>query len=104
MSEGGTPFSTKNVAPPARMDCPPMSLSNKSLRRCMKKDQVGTEPFALNQRAEWKCMSESREARYALKCRTGSIMDSDRVTRMVFPVKKPVRLVKRELETIIFLL
>jgi len=87
MSEGGTPFSAKNVAPPACMDWPPMSLSKKNLIRQMKNDRVGIEPFALNQRAEWRGMRESREVRYALKCTTGSIVDSDRVTSIVLPVK-----------------
>jgi hypothetical protein len=88
MREGGTPFSARKVAPPARMDWPPIPLSKKILRRRMKKDLVGMEPFALNQRAEWNGMRESQEDRYALKWRTGSMTDSERVTRMVFPVKK----------------
>ena len=67
ISDSGTPFSAKKVAPPARMDCPPISLSKKNLILRIKKDRVGMVPFALNQRAEWKGMRESRDARYFSK-------------------------------------
>jgi len=43
--EGGTPFSAKEVAPPARIDWPATSLSKKCLNRVMKKLLVGTRPL-----------------------------------------------------------
>jgi len=63
MSNSGVPFSAKKVAPPARIDCPAISLLKKSRSRLMKKDRVGTVPSTLNQRAEWKGMMESQDER-----------------------------------------
>jgi hypothetical protein len=55
MSEDGVPFLAKKVAPPARMDCPPISL--------LKKERVGIVPSALSRRAKWRGMRESRDVK-----------------------------------------
>jgi hypothetical protein len=70
---GGTPFSAKEVAPPARMDWPAMSLLKKSLMRRMKKDREGREPSARSQRSEEKGNNRSREDKYFLNQERGSI-------------------------------
>ena len=45
MIEGGTPFSAREVAPPALSDWPAVSESKKWCKRRMKKDQVGMDPL-----------------------------------------------------------
>ena len=48
--DGGTLFSASDMALPARMDWPATELSKKSRNRLIKKEQVGTYPFAVNHR------------------------------------------------------
>ena len=61
--EGGTPFSAREVAPPALSDCPAVSESKKRRKRVIKKDRVGTAPELVNQRGELKGNLLSRRAR-----------------------------------------
>ena len=61
MYAGGTPCSAREVAPPARMDWPAMSLSKKVRSRLMKKSLVGTVPFEVNHKGDDKGKNESRE-------------------------------------------
>ena len=70
---GGTPFSAREVAPPARIDWPATSDSKKIFIRRMKKDLEGREPSARSQRSEENGNRRSRETRYLLKNPTGLI-------------------------------
>ena len=74
ISDGGTPFSASDVAPPALMDWPAMSRSKKRRRREMKNWRVGMAPLEVSQRGEARGKRESREARYLVKNARGSIL------------------------------
>ena len=50
MIEGGTPFSARDVAPPALSDCPAVSELKKCLKHLIKNDRVGMTPVLVSQR------------------------------------------------------
>ena len=50
--DGGTPFSARDVAPPAHRDCPAVSELKKCCKHLMKKERVGMAPLLVNQRGE----------------------------------------------------
>ena len=60
MMEGGTPFSAREVAPPALSDWPAVSESKNRRNRRMKKERVGTEPLLVSHRGELKGNKVSR--------------------------------------------
>ena|ERR1700733_907747 len=68
---GATPFYAKDVAPPALINCPPMSFSKKRCRRHMKKDLVGTLPFDFNHNGEDQGNWRSRDCKYVVKSDIG---------------------------------
>jgi hypothetical protein len=58
--EGGTPFSAREVAPPALSDWPAVSESKKRRRRLMKKDHMGMDPLLVSHKGELKGNLRSR--------------------------------------------
>ncbi len=62
--DGGTPFSAREVAPPARIDWPATELSKKKRRRLMKNDRVGTWPLDVNHKGDDAGKWESRVFKY----------------------------------------
>ena len=52
MTLDGVPSSTRQVAPPARIDAPPKDFEKKRRNRDIKKDWVGTEPVEVNHKEE----------------------------------------------------
>ena len=54
MIEGGTPFSVRDVAPPALSDWPAVSELKKHHNHLMKKDLAGTTPLLVSQSGELK--------------------------------------------------
>ena len=69
--DGGTPCSAKEVAPPARMDCPATDESKNRRRRRVKKERVGTWPLAVSHNGDANGKRRSRDPRYARKWARG---------------------------------
>jgi hypothetical protein len=72
MIDGGTPFSVRDVAPPALSDWPAVSELKNRCKRLMKNDRVGTTPLLVNHSGEQKGNLLSRTWRYDMKCLCGS--------------------------------
>lgn len=87
MMWGVTPFSAKDVAPPALIDCPPMSFSKKRRRRRMKKDLVGTFPFSFSHSGEDQGNRRSRDCKYVVKSAIGLHGKGFGRNMMMFPSK-----------------
>lgn len=63
ISEGGAPLIANAVAPPARIDWPPMLLSKNEWSRDIKKVLVGIVPSLLSHSGELSGNKRSREDR-----------------------------------------
>jgi hypothetical protein len=69
---GATPFSARDIAPPARIDWPPTSFLKKRCSRLIKNDLVGTVPSLFSHRRDDSRRNPSREAKYLVNRDTGS--------------------------------
>jgi len=67
MMWGATPFSAKDVASPAHIDCPPTSLLKKTHKYCIKNDLVGMTPFPFSHKGDDRGKRWSQDLRYATK-------------------------------------
>ena len=65
--DGGTPFSAREVAPPALSDWPAVSESKNRRNRRMKKERVGMVPLLVSHSGELNGNLASRARRYVRK-------------------------------------